>query len=82
MNHHVAHVDQYPFASVFTFDAENRAAVFLDLIAYRGGQRFGLAIGGTGSNRDTVEQTGQVDRVVDANVLGFDVFECIDDETL
>ncbi len=82
MDDHVAQVDQYPFAGGFAFNAQDSATGFLDLVAYRRRQRLGLPIRGSRYNRDTVEQAGQVYGVKHADVLGFDVFESVDDESL
>ena len=82
MHDHVTQVDQYPFAGCLAFDTQNGAAVFFDFVAYRGGQRLGLAVRGAGCNRDPIEQAGQMDCVEHFDVLCLDVFECIDDQRL
>ncbi len=79
---HVAQVDQYPFPGVLAFHADDVAAIVLDLVAHRGGQRLGLAIRGAGDDDDAVEQAGQVSGVVQDDVLALDVFEGVNDEGL
>jgi hypothetical protein len=82
MDDHVAQVHQYPFAGILALDAQDGAAAALDLVADRRRERLGLSVRGAGSDRNAVEQAGQVDSVVHADILRLDVFQRVDDGAL
>ena len=80
MHYDVAAIDQYPFAGLFAFDANDVATGFLDLFAYVIGQCLDLAVGVAAGDDQAFEQRAEFAHVQGENVLGLDVFQGIDGE--
>lgn len=77
-----AAVHDDPFAVLLTFLAGHGKACFLDGFAHAGGQRLGLAVGGTGGHDHALEQRGQRFGVEHLDVVGLDVFETVNNGSL
>ena len=71
----VAAVDEHPFAGLLAFDADDRGAGLLELVAHVVGERLHLPVGvGAGDDQRVVE-TGELADVEDLDVAGLDVLE-------
>ena len=82
VRHRSAAVHDDPFAVFFALDARLAETGFTHGVAHAGGQRLGLAVGGTRSDDHALEQRGDVLGVKNLNVLRLHVFQTIDDGPL
>ena len=77
-----AAVHNDPFAVFLAFDAWLGKTGLTNGIAHAGGQRLGLAVGGSRGHDDALEQRGDVLRVKHLDVLGFYIFQPVNDGAL
>jgi len=71
----VAGVDEHPLAAFLAFDADDRGAGLLQLVANVAGERLDLPVRlGTGDDQRVVE-AGELANIEDGDVARFDVFE-------
>ena len=71
----VAAIDEHPFAGFFAFDAEDRGARFLELVADVMRERLHLPIRIGAGDDEAVVETGELADVEDLDVAGLDVLE-------
>jgi len=82
MDHSGTTVYDDPFAVVLALDAGFGKTGIPDFVTDTGGQCLGLAIGCATGNHDAFEQRGHLFGIEDHDVLGFHIFEPIDDGPL
>ena len=75
MDDDAAQVNQDPFTGVFTFNADDAATYFADLIPYRSGKCLGLAVGAAAGDYDAFEEAGQPGCVKHHDICGFHILE-------
>ena len=71
-------VDQHPLAGLLAFDADDRGAGLLELVAHVVRERLDLPVGLGGRDDQRVEEAGELADVEDGDVAGLDVVECGD----
>ena len=82
MHNHIAQIDQDPFARIFAFGAQHRAAGLFHLVVKVFGQRPRLAVGRAAHNHHPIKHAGQRLGVKDLNVLALDVLKGVDNGVL
>src|SRR5260221_575500 len=82
VHHHIAQVDQDPFAARSALDAVDALAEPLELLPHVVGERFHLPGGIAARDHHPLEHRGQRRRVVDDDVVALDVLQRIDHRAL
>src|SRR6185503_426539 len=82
VHHHVAEVDQHPFAARLALDAVDARAVLPDLVLHAVGQRLHLARRVAARDHHALEHRGHARGVVDLDIAPLDVLEGVDHHAL
>src|SRR4051812_22786585 len=82
VHHHVAEIDEHPFARALALDAIDLQAALLDLLLHALRKRFHLAVGIATRDHHALEHRGHARRVVDLDVLALDILQGLDDYAL
>ena len=78
VHHHVAEVDQHPFAARFALDAVDAAAGLLDLLVHAVGERLDLPVRIAARDHHALEHGRHARGVEDDDVVPLHVLERVD----